>query len=91
MIKIFQVKPDANNCQWAMPSDRYFTRNGGLNFNGTPKLPNWNPPEFYIHNPILPKCDFYIIGSGCFAFNETILDNLNAMKRGQGANLDRMQ
>ncbi|MDB4262511.1 hypothetical protein N9849_00755 [bacterium] len=35
-------------------------------------MKTWNSPDFYIHNPILEKGDFFHVGAGCIAFGEKV-------------------
>jgi hypothetical protein len=79
MVRIFEINVDIGRAQWAMPTDSKFVLNGGLVFDGRPRMENWDPPEFYIQNPLTEKSDFYHIGSGCFAFSENIRQNIEAM------------
>ncbi|MEN8846660.1 MAG: hypothetical protein ABF377_01125 [Akkermansiaceae bacterium] len=71
-VKIFRIKPDIDHCQWAMPSSKDFVPNRGLVFEGRSRMTTWNPHEYYIHNPILEKGDFFHVGAGCIAFGEKV-------------------
>ena len=72
MVKIYRVKIDPTNSQWALPTDRQFTARGEMFFDGTPKAVTWNPPEFYIQNPLKPRSNFFILSPGALAFDNDV-------------------
>lgn len=71
-MKIYRIKLIADQCQWVMPSDPEFVARGGVFFDGTPKSADWSPPEFYIHNPVAPKSNFYILNPSALCFDKEI-------------------
>ncbi len=75
MVRVLTVAPDVNRCQWVLPSDHDFALQGNLFFDGLPRLDSWNPPRFYIQNPLKDKSNFFIVASGAFAFDQTVRED----------------
>jgi len=75
MVKVFKIRVEANKCQWIIPDDEEFTKQGNLRFDGSLKLNNWNPPKFYIQKPTQEKSNFFIINVGTLAFDQSVMDN----------------
>jgi len=75
MVKVLKIKPDVATCHWVLSDDRRFAEKGNLRFDGSNRLENWHPPQFYSQDPTKPKSNFHIISAGAFAFDQSVMDN----------------
>ena len=66
-MKIYRVRADVNRYQYFLPKDMNTWQTGMLNFDGSSKEGEWNPPEVYSPYPKRKRGDFWNVSSGAFA------------------------
>ena len=75
MVKVLKIKADVNKCQWIMPDDPQYTKDGHILFDGTSRIDVWSPPKFYVHDTTIEKSNFYVVSPGVFAFDENVMNH----------------
>jgi hypothetical protein len=76
-MKVFRVIPDVNKFQKLFPRDEGIWATDILNFDCTPKMPDWMPPAVYVLQPKLKCGNFLGLCASAFVVDRVAHDALS--------------